>query len=154
MSRLLRQHQAQLGFTFLELMISVAIVGILAAIAIPSYLGNVQKGARSDARAAMMTMMQQQERFFTQNNTYQTVSNSSAAASFKNWSGDAGFAKSKWTIKAEACGGDTISNCVAITAAPQTGVWSDSELTSISYTSKGQATCTPASVSAYVCWPR
>ena len=58
------------GFTLIELMITVAIVGILASIAYPSYIESVRKGRRAEARAALTELMQQQERFMTQNNTY------------------------------------------------------------------------------------
>ena len=144
------------GFTLIEIMIVVAIVGILAAIAIPSYFDSVRRSARADACAAMLTMMQQQERFFTQNNTYQAVSASAANATFKNWSGDSGFASAKWIIGSAACGaaGDAIENCVAITAAPQTSIWQDAEISTMTLNSRGVASCFPASAPQSKCWPR
>jgi type IV pilus assembly protein PilE len=58
------------GFTLIELMIAVAIVGILAAIAYPSYQEQVRKGRRADAMAQLVTLAQGYERFYTSNNTY------------------------------------------------------------------------------------
>lgn len=56
-----KQHSA-FGFTLMELMIAVAIVGILAAIAYPSYEGTIRKGRRADGKAALMTLQQAQEK--------------------------------------------------------------------------------------------
>jgi type IV pilus assembly protein PilE len=58
------------GFTLVELMIVVAIVGILASVAIPSYQGSVIKSRRSDATGALFIMSNKMEQFFTENNTY------------------------------------------------------------------------------------
>lgn len=58
------------GFTLIELMITVAIVAILAAIAIPSYQDSVWKGKRGEAKAAILRTLQSEERYYTQNNTY------------------------------------------------------------------------------------
>lgn len=58
------------GFTLIELMITVVIVGILAAIALPSYSEYVERGRRKDAIATAMEAQQFAERYFTENRTY------------------------------------------------------------------------------------
>ncbi|MEA3243489.1 MAG: type IV pilin protein [Pseudomonadota bacterium] len=58
------------GFTLVELMIVVAIVGILAAVAYPSYQDSVRKSRRADGKTALLQAVQLAERWFTQRNTY------------------------------------------------------------------------------------
>ncbi len=58
------------GFTLIEIMITVAIVAILAAIAYPSYLEQVRKTRRSDAVAALLKTAQVLERCYTEYNAY------------------------------------------------------------------------------------
>lgn len=58
------------GVTLLELMIVVVVVGILAAIAVPSYRAYTLRAQRSDATAALLRLAAAQEKFYLQNNTY------------------------------------------------------------------------------------
>lgn len=53
-----------------EITIVCAIVAILAAIALPSYLNSIQKSRRSDAKSALLGAAGQLERYFTERNTY------------------------------------------------------------------------------------
>jgi type IV pilus assembly protein PilE len=58
------------GFTLIELMVAVAIVGILAGIAYPSYISNLTKSRRADATGALLGFASAMERHFTEKNTY------------------------------------------------------------------------------------
>jgi type IV pilus assembly protein PilE len=66
----MRTANKQYGFTLIELMIAVAIIGILTAIAYPSYQQYVLRANRADAQAIMLGDVQFMERYFTTNGTY------------------------------------------------------------------------------------
>lgn len=58
------------GFTLVELLIAVAIVGILASVAYPSYQRHVQQARVSDGQAKLMEIASRLERCFTENRSY------------------------------------------------------------------------------------
>jgi type IV pilus assembly protein PilE len=58
----------QQGFTLIEVMITVAIIAILAAIAIPNYQEYIKQGRRSDARAMLLQVAQWMEKYRSENN--------------------------------------------------------------------------------------
>ena len=58
------------GLTLIELMIVIAVVGILAALALPSYFDSVRKGRRSEAIAALAQVQQAQERWRANRSSY------------------------------------------------------------------------------------
>ena len=58
------------GFTLVELMITVAIVGILAAIALPSYSAYIARARRADARTQLVQAAQFMQRFYAANDQY------------------------------------------------------------------------------------
>jgi type IV pilus assembly protein PilE len=60
----------QRGFTLIEVMITVAIVAIMAAIALPAYTGQIRKSRRGDAKSALLDMAARLERYNTVNFVY------------------------------------------------------------------------------------
>jgi type IV pilus assembly protein PilE len=68
-----RRASAAAGFTLIELMVTVAIVSILATIAISSYNSSVRKARRTEARTALLDLASREERFMSTNSVYTTV---------------------------------------------------------------------------------
>lgn len=64
------EYKLAQGFSLLEMMIVVAIIGILAAIAIPNYQSYQDRARRADAQADLVELAQWLERFRINNNTY------------------------------------------------------------------------------------
>ncbi len=103
------KHQ---GFTLLELMVVVAIVGILASIALPSYQEYLKKARRSAAQSHLMDVAQRQQQYLIDARSYATT----LSALNVETSADV---SSYYTIEIEASDGPPPS--FTVTATPKTG---------------------------------
>jgi type IV pilus assembly protein PilE len=65
-----KPRHAQKGFTLIEVMIVVAIIGILAAIAMPAYTDYVKRGKAAEATSNLANLRVQMEQYFQDNRTY------------------------------------------------------------------------------------
>ncbi|CAN0247440.1 unnamed protein product [Phaeothamnion confervicola] len=65
-----RFSRGQYGFTLMELMIVVVIVGIMSSIAFPAYKAYVDRAKRSEGKAFLMELAGRQERYYFDNNSY------------------------------------------------------------------------------------
>ena len=70
------------GFTLIEIMIVIAIIGIVLTISIPSYNEYVKKGRRAEVVSLLSDQAQSLERFYTKNNVYTGITGLSAGNDF------------------------------------------------------------------------
>ena len=66
-------YKTQQGYSLIELMMVVAIVGILAKIAIPSYSSYIQKSQRTAATTALLDLASREAQYYSTNNAYTSV---------------------------------------------------------------------------------
>lgn len=110
------------GFTLVELMVALAVAGMLAAVAYPAYQQHVLRTRRTEAHVALQALMQQQERYFTEHNRYAAFGadvDGPEAQLFHWWSG-ATPAASAYEIVGRACEGEDIADCLELVAIPGT----------------------------------
>lgn len=98
----------QQGFTLIEVMIVVVIIGILASIAYPSYQEYVRRANRAEGQAFLLDIAARQERYFAQNNKYVTD-----VAEVGKLGGTAGSETGKYSLAIDSGDGG-----FALTAAP------------------------------------
>ena len=64
--------QRSTGFTLIEVMVTVAIIAILAAVAIPNYTDYVKRGKLTEATSTLLSMRTKMEQYFQDNRSYTT----------------------------------------------------------------------------------
>ena len=122
-----RNANSASGFSLIELMVTVVIIGVLSAIAFPSYLDYVRKGKRAEGKAAVLSAAQALERYMTANNTYTT---DLTASGYKAYSGESA-ATSAYTLAVAAGSTGTIATSYTVTATAVAGWGKNSSAPSV-----------------------
>ncbi len=88
------------GFTLVELMITVAILSILAAVAIPAYSNYINRAKQADAIIGLKAAQMAQEQFFSENNAYSSTVD--ILPGFSDATVDNSYVKGEYTLSASA----------------------------------------------------
>lgn len=134
-------QKTQRGFTLIEMMITVAIIGILAAIIYPSYTSYVLRGYRSEGIAQLNDAVARMERYYAQNNTYATAT-TLATLGITN----ANSTNSRFTLSAPTVTATTYTLQTVAQGAQQ----KDTGCTTLSITQDGTRSPDPSSTTN--CW--
>ncbi|NMZ74989.1 type IV pilin protein [Pseudomonas nitroreducens] len=142
----------QRGFTLIEMMITVAIIAILAMIAYPSYQQYILRGNRTEAQSLLNDAAARQERYFAQNNAYTddlsklNMRNSSGTGTTASVQSDTGLYTLTLSTTASGSGGYLLT--ATPRRAPQT---SDSQCTTLTLNALGTKGSS-GSAAATECW--
>jgi len=136
------------GFTLIELVMVIVIVGILMAVALPGYQESMNKGRRADAKAGLMDAANRQERFMLDRSTY-TADMTQLGFGADPMVTEEGHYTIDIDPNAPSC---PIATCYVLTATPVAGgvQADDAKCTSFTVDSTGAKTATGSA--AAECW--
>jgi type IV pilus assembly protein PilE len=137
----------QRGVTLLELMAVVVVIGILGALAIPSYRQYVMRAQRVEAKTALLQLATNQERFYLTNRSYGTVAQLIAANLL-----EADGKSERDAYQITVAGADATGYTATATpiAGGQVDMRDDSQCTTFSITAQGVRTATGSAPAS--CW--
>jgi len=142
------------GFTLLELLVVLAIVGILTGLAYPSYADHLIRARRMEGKLALMEMMQRQELLYSRTNTYAAFSADTPPRDGFRWWSAATAADSAYELLARPCSEASLAQCVEIVALPGTarvnGRFRDPRCGALSLRSTGEQ---GTEFNGKDCWP-
>lgn len=137
------------GFTLIELMIVVAVIGLLAAVAYPSYQDSIRKSKRTEARALLMDAAARQERFYADNNTY-TATITSGGLGYSSATSSTGIYTLSSAVTPAGC--TTACTGYTLTATATGAQASDTACATLTLTSAGTKGYTGTASSYTTCW--
>ncbi|MBF0454000.1 MAG: prepilin-type N-terminal cleavage/methylation domain-containing protein [Magnetococcales bacterium] len=130
----------QSGFSLIELLIVLSIIGILTTIALPVYQDQVSRSRRVDGKTALMMIMSLQERYLIRNNQYTDTLGGGAGLNLTVDASDQFTTENGFYLVSAAYCVTGDASCIVLTATPQGGQAADGAMT---YNSQGIKT--PAS---------
>jgi len=143
------RHQS--GFTLIELMVTVAIVGILAAIAYPSYQSYLLRGNRAEGQAMLNDAAARQERFYAQNLAYVTSTADLGKLGMRNTTGTGSSTSvasdtGKYVLTVSG------TNNYTLTATPQGAQAKDTKCGNLTLDAAGTRGVSASGASVNDCW--
>jgi len=135
----MKHLQRQRGVTLIELIVVVIIVGILAAVAIPSYRNYVMRSQRADAKDALLALATAQEKFYLQCNTYATAIGNAPNCLATTLQG-AATSQNGWYALAIAGGANAVAFTATATAIAGQNQFQDEECRTFRVTQAGVRT--------------
>jgi type IV pilus assembly protein PilE len=127
-------RRAESGFTLVEIIVVVVIVGVLAMVALPAYQDSIRKGQRSDAKAGLMAAAGRMEQFILDRGTYTDDMTQLGYATDPMISDE-----KHYSIGAAACANGSLATCYVLTATPRSSspTADDGQCTSFTLASTG-----------------
>jgi type IV pilus assembly protein PilE len=135
------------GFTLVEVVVVMAIIGILTAIAIPSYSEYVRRGQRAEARTVLLEAAQFMQRFYSANDRYDQSRAGAAVALPAGMQQVPALGAARYAVSLNAVS----TTAYTLQAAPVGGMTAD-KCGTFTLTSVGRRDVVGASASAEDCW--